>query len=61
MQPAVRWRFCSGTMSGAFFQVFLLAAVGVASARSSAWYLALALAGFLASLWYSGRLWDRNI
>lgn len=61
MQPAARWRFSSGTASVAFVQVFLLAAVGVATARSSAWYLALAAAGFLASLWHSGRLWDRNI
>jgi predicted permease len=61
MQPGMRWRFCSGTMSVAFVQVFLLAAVGVATARSSAWYLALALAGFLVSLWRSGRIWDRNI
>jgi len=61
MQPATRWRFSSGVMSVAFFQVFLLVAVGVATARSSVWFLALALAGYLASLWHSGRIWDRNI
>jgi hypothetical protein len=61
MQPGMRWCFSSGTMSVALIQVFLLVAVGVATARSSAWYLALALAGFLVSLWRSGRIWDRNI
>ncbi len=61
MQPVARWRFTSGTASVAFLQVFLLVAIGVATARSSAWYLALAAAGFLGSLWYSGRIWDRNI
>jgi hypothetical protein len=61
MQPATRWRFSSGTLSFAVLQVFLLVAVGVATARSSIWFLALALAGYLASLWRSGRIWDRNI
>ena len=59
--PQARWRFTGGTLwPSGFFQVFLLVAIGVATGRGSLWYLGLALAGYLASLWYYGRQWDQG-
>ena len=60
--PQARWRFTGGTLwPSGFFQVFPLVAVGVATGRASVWYLALALAAYLVSLWYYGRQWDKGI
>lgn len=60
--PQTRWRFTGGTLfPSGFFQVFLLVAVGVATGRGSLWYLGLALASYLVSLWYYGRAWERGI
>lgn len=59
--PQTRWRFAGGTLwPSGFFQVFPLVAVGVATGRASIWYLGLALAAYLASLWYYGRQWDKG-
>jgi len=59
--PQTRWRFTGGTLwPSGFFQVFPLVAVGVATGRASVWYLGLALAAYLASLWYYGRQWDKS-
>ena len=58
----MRWRFTGGVIfPSGFFQVFPLVAVGVATARASAWYLALAFAAYVASLWYYGREWDNLV
>ena len=60
-QRQTRWRFAGGTLwPSGFFQVFPLVAVGVATGRASVWYLGLALAAYLASLWYYGRQWDKG-
>jgi hypothetical protein len=57
-----RWRFTGGEIfPTGFFQVFPLTAVGVATARASAWYLAPAFAAYLASLWYYGRRWEDSV
>ncbi len=59
--PQTRWRFTGGTLwPSGFFQVFPLVAIGVATGRASVWYLGLALAAYLASLWYYGRQWDKS-
>lgn len=59
--PQMRWRFTGGTLwPYGFFQVFLLVAIGVATGRGSVWYLGAAFVGYLASLWYYGREWDRR-
>jgi hypothetical protein len=59
--PQLRWRFTGGTLwPSGFLQVFPLVAIGVATARASVGYLGLALVGYLASLWYYGRAWDRG-
>jgi hypothetical protein len=56
-----RWRFTGGVIfPSGFFQVFPLVAVGVATARASAWYLALAFAAYAGSVWHYGREWDRG-
>jgi hypothetical protein len=60
--PQARWRFTGGVIfPSGFFQVFPLVAVGVATGRGSLWYLGLAFAAYLVSLWYYGREWDRGI
>ena len=60
--PQARWRFTGGMLwPSGFFQVFPLVAVGVATGRSSLWYLGLALLAYLGSLWYYGRQWDKGI
>jgi hypothetical protein len=60
--PQQRWRFTGGEIFPAgFFQVFPATAVGVATARASVWYLALAFAAYVASLWYYGRRWERAV
>jgi hypothetical protein len=60
--PQMRWRFTGGVIFPVgFLQVFPLVAVGVATARSSLWYLALALVAYVGSLWYYGREWDRGV
>jgi hypothetical protein len=60
--PQQRWRFTGGVIfPSGFFQVFPLVAVGVATGRGSLWYLGLAFAAYLLSLWYYGRQWDRGI
>jgi hypothetical protein len=60
--PQMRWRFTGGVIfPSGLFQVFPLMAIGVATARASAWYLALAVAAYLGSLWYYGREWDRGV
>lgn len=60
--PQTRWRFTGGTLwPSGFLQVFPLVAVGVATGRASVWYLGLALAAYLGSLWYYGRRWDKGI
>jgi hypothetical protein len=57
-----RWRFTGGTIFPfGFLQVILMLSTGVAVARQSVWYLALALAFCLGSLWYYGRRWDTGI
>ncbi|MBZ5609004.1 MAG: hypothetical protein LAP38_12150 [Acidobacteriia bacterium] len=57
-----RWRFTGGVIfPTGFFQVFPLVAVGVATARASVWYLALAFVAYVASLWYYGRQWDNLV
>ena len=57
--PQHRWRFTGGAIFPfGFFQVILMMATGVAVARQSVWYLAMALAFYLGSLWYYGRRWD---
>jgi len=62
LTPQTRWRFTGGEIFPAgFLQVFTLVAVGVATARSSVWYLALAFAAYLASLFYYGRQWDNLV
>lgn len=59
--PQTRWRFTGGVIfPSGLFQVFPLVATGVATARASTWYLALALVAYIASLWYYGRQWDRS-
>jgi hypothetical protein len=63
LQPLAqsRWRFTGGALwPSGFFQVFPLVAVGVATGRAGTWYLALALAAYLLSLWYYGRQWDKG-
>ncbi len=60
--PQARWRFTGGVLfPSGFFQVFPLVAIGVATGRGSLWYLGLALAAYLVSLWYYGREWDRRV
>lgn len=54
-----RWRFTAGVLFPyGFFQVAPMVATGVAVERASPWYLALALAAYLCSLWYFGRRWS---
>ncbi|HTS50660.1 MAG TPA: hypothetical protein VMH05_22095 [Bryobacteraceae bacterium] len=60
-QRQARWRFAGGALwPSGFFQVFPLVAIGVATGRASTWYLGLALAAYLVSLWYYGREWDKG-
>ena len=56
-----RWRFTGGEiLPMGLYQMIPMFTVGVAVARSSLWYLALAAAFYAASLWWCGRLWDRS-
>ncbi|HEV2689752.1 MAG TPA: hypothetical protein VGV35_14415 [Bryobacteraceae bacterium] len=58
LQPRqqTRWRFTAGILIPiGLLQVIPMTAIGVAVARSSIWYLALAVAAYLASLAYYGR------
>jgi hypothetical protein len=60
--PQMRWRFTGGGIfPSGLVQVFPLLAVGVATARGSVWYLGLAFAAYVASLWYYGWEWDRGV
>jgi hypothetical protein len=59
--PQTRWRFTGGAViPTGLFQVVPMMATGIAIARESAWYFALALIFYAGSLWYCGRLWDRS-
>jgi len=59
--PQTRWRFTGGAVfPTGLFQVVPMMAIGIAIERDSAWYFALALAFYVGSLWYCGRLWDRS-
>jgi hypothetical protein len=59
--PQTRWRFTGGAVfPTGLFQVVPMMAIGIATARESTWYFALALVFYAGSLWYCGRLWDRN-
>jgi len=59
--PQMRWRFTGGTLwPNGFFQVVPLVAIGVATGRGSLWYLGLAFLAYFSSLWYCGRIWDRE-
>lgn len=54
-----RWRFTPGILVPiGLLQVIPMTAIGVAVARSSTWYLAIAAAAYLASLAYYGHRWD---
>jgi hypothetical protein len=54
-----RWRFTGGEVfPTGFLQMIGMVATGVAVERSSKWYLALAAAVYLGSLWYYGRRWS---
>jgi hypothetical protein len=58
--PQTRWRFTGGAvLPTGLFQVVPMMAIGIAIARDSVWYFALALAFYFGSLWYCGRLWDK--
>ena len=60
-QPQVRWRFAGGEIApSGLFQMIPMFTLGVATARTSAWFLAPAAAAFFASLWWYGRVWDRT-
>ncbi len=59
--PQTRWRFTGGAVfPTGLFQVAPMMAVGIATARESVWYLALAVIFYVGSLWYCGRIWDRR-
>jgi len=59
--PQTRWRFTGGAVfPTGLFQVVPMMAIGIAIARDSVWYFVLALAFYVGSLWYCGRLWDRS-
>jgi hypothetical protein len=61
LQPVqqTRWRFSAGILVPiGLVQVIPMTAIGVAVARSSLWFFALAVAAYLASLWYYGHRWD---
>lgn len=56
--PQHRWRFTAGILIPVgLAQVIPMIAIGVAVARSSPWYAALAAAAWMGSLWYYGRRW----
>ncbi|HWB96952.1 MAG TPA: hypothetical protein VG672_09625, partial [Bryobacteraceae bacterium] len=59
--PQHRWRFTGGILfpTGAV-QVAAMMSTGIAAARQSPLYAAAALAFYLGSVWYCGRLWDRG-
>jgi predicted permease len=59
--PQTRWRFTGGAVfPTGLFQVVPMMAIGIAIARDSVWYFALALTFYAGSLWYCGRLWDKS-
>ena len=59
--PQSRWRFSGGeVIPMGLYQMIPMFTIGVAVARSSVWYLVPAVAFYLGSLWWCGRIWDRS-
>lgn len=58
--PQARWRFTGAEiLPMGLYQMVPMFTIGVATARSSVWYLAPAVAFFMGSIWWCGRIWDR--
>lgn len=55
-----RWRFSSGDIRFGFIQIFLASGVAFKAAYGDLWFMATALAGYIASVLIGGWYWDRS-
>jgi len=58
--PQQRWRFASGNLPFGALQTAAGMAVGFEEHQQGLWVLALAAMGYIASVYYYGRRWERE-